>query len=136
PGALRAGCHAVWAGVAEFRGDFFVANERARAAIALADNPADAGGAYSLLVENLTYLDIDEAERLLERAAEWTAALGITADAYIRIHWAWIAMVRHDYERAVALLSGLRLEATEYLSPLSLSPLVVAHVLRGDDAAA
>jgi len=132
PRALRARCHAAWAAVLEMRGEFYVANERARVAIALAGDPADAGDAYALLAANLTWIDPDEAERLLARAAEWTTSLGSAAADFIRSERGMLLLARHDYDRAVAELSGARPEGFGRVATF----LVVAHLLREDGAAA
>ncbi len=133
PRPLRVRCHSAWAGMAEGQGDFFVANERARTAIELAEDPAEAGAAYSLLVANLNWIDADEAERLLSTASRWAACLGPQAEDYIHFARGELAMARHDYDRAVALLS----RATKHeLFPTLEYDLVVAHLLRGDSARA
>src|SRR5262249_17491455 len=82
PRALRVRCHTAWAFVAEQLGDFFIANERAREAVSLAEDPAEAGAAYSLLVANLNWIDPDEAERLLSGASRWAVTLGPQTEDY------------------------------------------------------
>jgi predicted ATPase/class 3 adenylate cyclase len=133
PRGLRARCHAAWASCAEIRGDFQLANERARVGIAVADDPADAGAAYSFLVANLTWMAPDEAERLLENAAAWTRVLGSRAEYYMRITRGTLACARHDYDRAVRLFSSL--DPPKIPGP-SRGNLFVAHLLRGDIAQA
>lgn len=129
PRGLRARCYTALAGVAEMRGEFFVANERARAAIALADDLADAGPAYSFLVENLIWIDPDEAERLLQSAPLWTKPLGREADNYTRAARAMLASARHDYDQAVALFSEIDLRT---LNRVRVYQRCVLHLLRGD----
>jgi predicted ATPase len=131
PRVLRVRCYTALAAAAEMRGQFFIANEKARAAIALADKPADAGGAYSFLLGNLMWIDPEEAERLLESAPQWATPLGPWADTYIRAARGRLASARHDYDQAAALLSGVNLRNRG--SP---NQLVVVHLLRGDVAAA
>lgn len=128
---LRARCHGAWAQVAEFRGDFLLANERARAAIDIAEHPEHAGGAYSLLVANLTWIDPSEAERLLQLAPEWTKGLGPLAQGYVLAAQGELACARGDYDRAVALFSRVRSEARAFYD-VQLHNLAVAHALRGD----
>jgi tetratricopeptide (TPR) repeat protein len=125
----RTRCYSAWAEAAEIRGRFLVANERARAAIAEAPTPAEARGAYSLLVANMTWIDADEADRLLESAAEWTVALGPLADGYVGFARASVALARHDYARAIALLSRASYHAVHGIRPLELA---VAYLLHGD----
>ncbi len=131
PRALRVQCYTALAAAAEMRGEFFVANEKARAAIALVDDPADAGGAYSFLLGNLIWIDPDEAEHLLESAPRWAAPLGPWTDTYIRAARGRLASARYDYDRAAALFPGTNLRSTA--PPYHL---VVVHLLRGDLAAA
>ncbi|HYM41349.1 MAG TPA: hypothetical protein VET46_01155, partial [Steroidobacteraceae bacterium] len=105
------------------------------------DDPADAAGAYRILVENLTWIDPDEAERLLASGEEWTTPLASGADAYIREERGMLMLARHEYDRAVALLSGARVDGlgTALDRPDIRGPrtfLVVAHLLRGDAPAA
>ncbi len=131
PRALRVRCYTALAASAEIRGQFFVANERARAAVALAENPAEAGGAYSFLVGNLTWIAPDEAERLLATAHVWTKPLGPHADDYLWVMRGWLATARHDYDQAIAFLSRL-----EVSTRLGQSALFAVRLVRGDIAEA
>jgi len=130
---LRSRCYTSLAAIAEMRGEFFSANEHARAAAALADDPADAGPAYSFLVDNLIWIDPDEAERLLQSAPEWTKSLGSRAGHYSRAAYAMLAAGRHDYDRAVALLSQVEFR---HVARIGSFQYCVIHLLRGDLAAA
>jgi predicted ATPase/class 3 adenylate cyclase len=134
PPELRAQCLAALGIAAEMRGDFVSANQHASTAIATVERPADAGGAYSLLVGNLIWVDPDEAERLLEHAEEWTLPLGAFAADFVCSTRAVLACARRDYERAVALFSGVH--DARYLRGPSGGTAVTAHLLRGDVAAA
>lgn len=129
---LRALCYAAWAEAAEMRGDFALANDRARAGIEVAEHAEDAGGAYSILVANLTWMDPDEAERLLGRAPEWTRSLGPLAQSYMLTARGSLACARHDYDLAVQLLSRAVSLAGNVLSFLRKFELSVAHLMRGD----
>jgi hypothetical protein len=91
--------------LAEIRGEFMTANEHARAAIALAESPADAGGACSILLANVVWSDPDEADRLLESAPQWTTPLGPEAENYILTARATVANARQDYTSALSMLS-------------------------------
>lgn len=113
---------------AETRGEFLRANDCARAAIAAASDPADAGSAYSLLVGNLTWVDPDEAERLLEDTS-WARALGPVADDYLIATRGTLACARLDHQRAIAFLS--KLEARPAFAP-QLVLLAAAHLICGD----
>jgi predicted ATPase/class 3 adenylate cyclase len=130
PRALRVRCYTALAAAAEIRGEFFVANERARAAVALAEDPVEVGGAYSFLVGNLTWITPDEAERLLETAPVWTKPLGPRAEDYIWVMRGWLATARHDYDQAIACLS--RANVSTRLG----SALFVVRLVRGDIAEA
>ncbi len=116
------------AGVAEGQGAFFVANERARTAVDIAEDPAEAGAEDSLLVANLNWIDADEAERLLSTASRWTTRLGPQAGTTSTSH---AASWRSDYDQAVALLSRV---TKHELFPTLENDVVVAHPLRGDAA--
>jgi hypothetical protein len=129
PPRLRLRVDSAWATAAETAGDFVAANERARAVIALAENPADAGGAYSVLVANLMWTDPAAAEALLDRATEWTGPLGPDADDYIKTARAGLASARQDFDAAVSLLSQVRNK--RLFGPLAME-LAVDHLLRGD----
>jgi hypothetical protein len=134
PQDLRAHCLAALGIAAEMRGDFLTANQHASAAIGLVERPADAAGAYSLLVGNLTWVDPDEAERLLERAVEWTAPLGRHAGDYVRSAHAILACARHEYGRAAALFSAV--SDRRNLAGIAATTAVAAYLLHGDVAAA
>jgi len=136
PSTLRARCHAAWAEAAEMRGDFALANERARAGIAMAERDEDAGGAYSILVANLIWMDPNEAERLLARAPAWTRSLGPLAESYLLTARGSLACARHDYDQAVDLLSRAVALGGNVLSFLRKFELCVAHLMRGDTSAA
>jgi hypothetical protein len=114
---------------AEMRGDFFAANEQARIAIALADDPSQAGGAYSYLTENMVWIDPDEAERLLEAAPRWTKPLGSRAHNYICALRGMLAAARQDYEEALRLFKQGDLSGFAAGLP---SGLLAVHLLRGD----
>jgi tetratricopeptide (TPR) repeat protein len=107
PRALRARCLAAWAIAVEMRGDFPLATQIAEEAIATAEHPSDACGAHGILVHNLAWAAPDEAERLLENAAEWAAPLGTAAAGVIGAARAIVACARHDYDEAVAHISGI-----------------------------
>lgn len=106
PRPLRARCLSAWAIAAEMRGDFLAANDIARQAMASAEQPADAGGAYALLAHNLVWMAPAEAERLLDSSAAWTAPLGPAAAAVIGAIRAMLACAREEYEQACAHIAG------------------------------
>ena len=133
PRTLRSRCYTTLTAIAEMRGEFFAANEHARTAAALAEDPADAGPAYSFLVDNLVWIDPDEAERLLQSASEWAKALGPRVGHYIRSAQAMLAAARHDYDRAVALLSQVEFR---HVARIGSFQHCAIHLLRGDVAAA
>jgi hypothetical protein len=91
----------------EMRGDFVAASRIARTAIESAEHPSDAGGAYGILVQNLAWFSPDEAERLLENAAEWTRPLGDAAAGMIAGAGAIIACARYDYPGAASRVRGV-----------------------------
>ena len=126
---LRARCHTALALAAEMRGDFFAASEHARTAIAVADDPAEAGGAYSILVANLSWIDPDEAERMLARAPEWTVRIEPHASTYVRAARGSLALARQDYQRAVELLQPAD---SRVLVGGRTFELTVAHLMCGD----
>jgi predicted ATPase/class 3 adenylate cyclase len=129
---LRARCYAAWAEAAEMRGDFALANERARKGIAAAERAEDAGGAYSILVANLTWMDPNEAERLLASAPDWTTSLGPLAESYLLTARGTLACARHDYDQAVPLLSQA-ISLDDVSRPFHRRvELCVVHLLRGD----
>jgi hypothetical protein len=107
PRALRARCLAGWAIAVEMRGDFPLASHIAEQAIATAERPSDAAGAHGILVHNLAWVAPDEAERLLENAAEWAKPLGTAAPGVIGQARAIVACARDDYDAAVAHISGV-----------------------------
>ena len=107
PRALRARCLAAWAIAVEMRGDFPLATQIAQEAIATAERSSDASGAHGILVHNLVWSAPDEAERVLENAAEWAKPLGAAAPGLIGQARAIVACARHDYDEAVAHISGV-----------------------------
>lgn len=134
--ALRARCLTAMAVAIEMRGDFAHANWWAREAIATAEQPEDAGGAYGLLATNLVWIDPDEAETLLAEA-RWASSLGADAGRFVDCIRATLACARFDYERAAGLVRGISDDPGDWIFTGASGGIVAtAHALHGDlDAA-
>jgi hypothetical protein len=126
-----------WAGVAEVQGDFALANERARATIAMSTEPATVAQAYGVLIANLTWMDLAQAERLVDEVDEWRARAGIELGGFIKRARGVLALASGQYDRAVAILRETYARRS-HLEPWTWSrtDLVIAHLFAGNAAAA
>jgi predicted ATPase/class 3 adenylate cyclase len=131
---LQTACLASAAYVAEIRGDFPLANERARAAIAIGAAPGAVTAAYGLLVTNLTWMDYAEAERLVDGAVAAAKRAQIPVSALEDDLRAGLALARGDYSEAVARAAALTSKPTELI--WGRYTLGVALLLNGDPATA
>jgi predicted ATPase len=131
---LRTACLASFATVAEIRGDFPLANERARAAAALGTGTAAVATAYGLLVTNLTWMDYGEAERLVDVAVAAAKRANVAPGPLEDDLRAGLALARGDYAEAVARAGSLASQARGLI--WGRYTLSVALLLSGDAAGA